>query len=1086
MKDSPIDRELALDLQARLAEIVVTGGSDQQFFSGLRHILECLYKNLTSDSQSTFSGLFSRMQYVHSELEVPAILVTQANLLRLKCNEVIHEDKALVSPGDLSSAVYVLAALLRHYARVEDSEAISAYLDQSSAEPYPARKHSPKMSFSALVHDWKILEDGNQRKLEIIALDELGTMCKILLNDDLKYNVAGKQWTHLSRSLWRNCVLQFDNLSGLAGKDNAYSSNPETLVILEPDFLIDVSAIAECFVGETYYPQLFIIGKMSSEPSSDKMIQGKMVNAMLDELILRPQQEYNDLFRRCFANNSISMVALGLETAKRIHETIRANHYPQINRFAASLSKDGVLIEPTFICPRYGLQGRLDILYQRKGKYSIVELKSGKARDNDIWIQNRMQVVGYYMMVRHVYGRQNLGHCSILYSEDQDNPVRNVPTGIINEQNLLMCRNRIVGMLHLLLTEPQVFLDWLAHSSIDYGAEFTNNKVQKIIECLKNCTEYEYEWLVNQVRYAIREIWHVKIGSNDGRREGIYGFNALWRQSKQDKINEYSIITGLRILDWTQQSIKFAIGDMKIISNFRFGDLIVLYEADRQVDKQEIMRGSIVAIDDRLIQINIRGGITNDYRLNNDAVWSIEPDILEAPLYAPLSGMISFLKAEESKRQLFFGIRKADLEVVHREPIQSNATPTIIKQIDNSKDYYLVLGPPGTGKTSKLLSSYVKHVWHNSPKNLMIMSFTNRAVDEICQNLVKHGIPYIRTGNSSVLRTNILSNVTANRRFDEITKIFQYNRIWVSTVSSCLALFNDLICICRIDELIIDEASQIIESAILGIATRIKKTILIGDQNQLPSIIIQSPIPYTFASPILQDLAFSAYNQSLFERLIRLCMRNNWHQNWSMLTRHYRMHHQIAELIGEYYQNRMVCALDRQKEPLPENDGGNVLLAHRIIWVDTPPATVKHIDLLHIDLIGHILNTYLEAGLLQDQEKDLGIIAPFRAQINAIRSRIDQLFSALTIDTVERYQGSERSNIIISIPLSQRNDLRLIESLADDNSIDRKLNVSVSRAQDRLIILGNVDMCRQSVHYRKLIDRISQGGIVIPASKLST
>ncbi len=1080
-----MDRDLALDLQKRLIDQFTVECAYQQKFSALRHILECIYKNLTLSSSVTFSGLFARMQFVHTEFNVPADLNTQVNLLRLKCNEVIHEDKAEVTDTDVYSAILVLCDLLRFVSAVEDHPALSDYLKQVQAQLYTVRKDNPKTDFSATVHDWKVVQDGNQRKLEIGALNELGIYCRIILYDDLKFDVPGRQWTHLARSLWQHCVIHFENLSVLAGKDHVYATNPETLVVLEPDFLIDVTGIADCFTSDTYYPQLFVLGKLTSEPSTDKMVQGKMVNAMLDELILRPKQEYNDLFRQCFAHHSISMVALGLETAKRIHETIKANHFPQITRFAASLSQDGVLIEPAFICPQYGLQGRLDILYLREGKHSIVELKSGKAKDNDIWIQNRMQVVGYYMMVRHVYGRQNLGHCSIFYSEDQDNPLRNVPIGIVNEQNLLMCRNRIIGLMRLLLTDTQAFFDWLKLSPVDYGTQFTNDKVNRVIECLRNCSEYEYEWLINQVRFAIREIWHVKIGSNDGRREGIYGFNGLWRLSVQDKINDYGIITGMRIVDWTQQSIRFTLKDSKNISNFRQGDLIVLYESSRQVDKQEILRGNIVAIDDRSVQINIRGGITNGYRLNSNSLWSIEPDILEAPLYAPLSGVISFLKTEESKRKLYFGIRQPDLETEDLEAEPSYDTSNIIRQIGNSKDYYLVQGPPGTGKTSELLSRYVQHLWQDTSKRLIILSSTNRAVDEICQNLFKHGIPYIRTGNSSFLSENVLNNITQGKRFNDISQILKDNRVWVSTVQSCLTWFNDLTSISQIDELIIDESSQIIESSILGIAAQIRKTILIGDLNQLPCIVVQSPLPYKFVSPVLQDLAFEAYNQSLFARLIRLCIRNNWHQSWSILTRHYRMHTQIADLISENYQNRLVCGSERQKEPLNRYNSDDPFLNNRIIWVDTPPAKTKHIDHQHIRLIDHILKVLANAGIISDPGTDLGIIAPFRTQINAIRNVTSETYPTLTIDTVERFQGSERSNIIFSIPLNHRNDIRLIESVSADGSIDCKLNVSVSRTRDRLIILANIGLCQQSPHYRKLIDKFQSNGIVIPIHQIS-
>jgi DNA replication ATP-dependent helicase Dna2 len=88
----------------------------------------------------------------------------------------------------------------------------------------------------------------------------------------------------------------------------------------------------------------------------------------------------------------------------------------------------------------------------------------------------------------------------------------------------------------------------------------------------------------------------------------------------------------------------------------------------------------------------------------------------------------------------------------------------------------------------------------------------------------------------------------------------------------------------------------------------------------------------------------------------------------------------------------------------------------------------------------------------------------------------------LTIDTVERFQGSERDTIIITLPLKHSDNLSQLQSLSDDGRIDRKLNVALSRAKERIIVLGNLELCQTGAHYAKLIYDIGQKGIIIDSA----
>jgi DNA replication ATP-dependent helicase Dna2 len=110
----------------------------------------------------------------------------------------------------------------------------------------------------------------------------------------------------------------------------------------------------------------------------------------------------------------------------------------------------------------------------------------------------------------------------------------------------------------------------------------------------------------------------------------------------------------------------------------------------------------------------------------------------------------------------------------------------------------------------------------------------------------------------------------------------------------------------------------------------------------------------------------------------------------------------------------------------------------------------------------------------------IGIITPFRAQIAAIYRYLPQdLHSTITVDTVERYQGSERDTIILSFAVNFPPQVRSVQSLSADGTVDRKLNVALTRARERMIVLGRADVLAHSPILNRFIGFVKkEGGFV--------
>jgi DNA replication ATP-dependent helicase Dna2 len=209
-----------------------------------------------------------------------------------------------------------------------------------------------------------------------------------------------------------------------------------------------------------------------------------------------------------------------------------------------------------------------------------------------------------------------------------------------------------------------------------------------------------------------------------------------------------------------------------------------------------------------------------------------------------------------------------------------------------------------------------------------------------------------------------------------------------------------------------------------------------------------------------------------------------WTAAFDQLQDHYRMHEDIAALITRHYRDGLRAALPVQvsRDPvyvLPPDHFLQAFTGHRVLFVESPrEGGLKRNDKEAL-MAASIANALVGEGVVTPRQ--IGIITPFRAQVAAIRAHLrDQLLDNedFIIDTVERYQGDERRIIIFSSTISDPRQIRTIQSVAEDEvaETDRKLLVSISRAIDQLIILGNSTALEASAIYRDLIGHIKEKG----------
>lgn len=1079
MKAEQLSQDLAQDFWQRAYSVCVSEGSIKGRILLLRSLLEDLYKTLTQAARHSVGNLFSRMQYLHNEVNLPAFLVGQANKMRIYCNKVSHESDYLLQEKDYLSCVWVLVKLLEHFQAAASHPALQEYLQQHQAQAFVIEKSRKKLDFLCVVKSWKLTPSIG---IDITAIDEEGDEVSIrLFNDD--EGRGGRNWNLLARVLWPWATLNCIKLGEASSGHNRFVSNPGTLIVVEPDYLMDVTTIANCISYNKMNPELALVNALTNEPSSSSVVLGSTANNIFDDLMFEPDADYDQLFRNSLARGPIPMVALGAKEALDIYHKVKAEHLPQLKSMAEFASTHPMMLEPSFICPKYGLQGRLDLLYQREGKQYIVELKSGTAPQLDMWPSHQAQVIGYNMMIRECYGFHQLGTASVLYSKSPSKSLRHVSNTVEQEQDLLMCRNRILGIWKRLSDDPREIFDWLKSYSGDGLPTFVATKIRAINAIMNDLDADEYEWFLQQVRLAVREAWHIKIGSCGGEDRSQRGHNALWQHSKDEKLQRYKILPELELQDIDKNCITFKINQTELISNFREGDTVIAYREDLKVYQQQIIRAELIELGKDYLIIRARGILNPAIIPKEKYNWALEHDILESMLFGPLASIMSLAASDKEKRQKVIGLQNPTFSEVEQKG--TDETGQLIDKIMAANDYCVVQGPPGTGKTSGLVTRLIKELSESTEQTIMVLSFTNRAVDEICNNLDKHEIDYIRTGRSQSVKEKLLENMIQGKRFAEIEQIVKSNRIWVATVYNCNAWIQDFTRIVpKIGTVIIDEASQIIEANILGIISLASRFILVGDQNQLPPIVSQENALYDFQSPRLQELYYSSFNRSMMERLFLLCQDRKLTQAFFMLNKQYRMHSDISSLVQHYYDNQLVCGTQHQDDELEVEDGWEEYLKYRVVWIDCPPTHDAYYDNHQVEIIHRLLQRLKEVGRIQDLETDVGIVAPFKAMIKALKHKLVAPFDAVTIDTVERFQGSERKIILMTLPLRDKYDIRSLESISDDGNVDRKLNVAISRAKQQLYIIGNINICRNSPHYAFLVDTIRSSHKVIPSEDI--
>ena len=417
-----------------------------------------------------------------------------------------------------------------------------------------------------------------------------------------------------------------------------------------------------------------------------------------------------------------------------------------------------------------------------------------------------------------------------------------------------------------------------------------------------------------------------------------------------------------------------------------------------------------------------------------------------------------------------------------------------------ARDVAVVHGPPGTGKTTTLIECISETLRHEP--QVMVCAASNAAVDWLCTQLMHRGISVLRVGNPLRvsdemlaccyerrfadhpdyhelwnLRRHVLKTKSSSQRRTDLNRriaeleytirrdvLNQAGVVACTLVGSGYAMLNGL----RVNTLFVDEAAQAMEAACWSALLKCRRVVFGGDHKQLPPVVK------------CVEAAREGLGQTLMQRLV-----GSKPECVTLLTTQYRMNEAIMGFSSRWFYGGKLHA--------------DASVAHRLVspidtpltWFDTrllgydERAGSRGPSLSNVDearMVMRLVREYVEMigeSHIVDHRVDFGIIAPYRAQVRLLRRllRMQHFFRSLrrqvSVDTVDGFQGQERDVVLLSMVRSNADGT--IGFLSDQ----RRMNVAITRARMKLMIVGNSETLSHHAFFRALLDYVEQHGELV-------
>ncbi len=548
--------------------------------------------------------------------------------------------------------------------------------------------------------------------------------------------------------------------------------------------------------------------------------------------------------------------------------------------------------------------------------------------------------------------------------------------------------------------------------------------------------------------------------------------------------------------------------------NFEFGRPVAFFKTDGKSLSYFNFTGTVSFVDgDKMVVIIPDGGHAIDLQGSTDKI-GIQLFFDETSYKLMFEALDRVIKAKGNRlaylRDLFYSHQKAERFsfTEQRFPWLNPTQEKAVNEVLWAKDVEVVHGPPGTGKTTTLVEAINETLMREN--QVLICAQSNMAVDWICEKLVDRGINVLRIGNPTKVNDKMLG-FTYERKFESHP---DYSQLWAIRkairdlrshrkgrdekyhqklehlkarateieirinsellgearviASTLVGSANRLLEGQKFGTLFIDEAAQALEAACWIPMRHVTRVILAGDHCQLP--------------PTIKSIAAlkAGLGKTLMERIVE-----NKPEVVTLLKIQYRMNDQIMRFSSEWFYHGQV-------ESAPQIRYRGILdYDTPIEWMETAPVCNDNVDatigegrdgdsIINKDeakiTLARLEDYFTKIGKqkILEEQIDVGVISPYRAQVQYMRRLIKkkEFFKPyrhlISINTVDGFQGQERDVILISLVRSNTDgQIGFLNDL-------RRMNVAITRARMKLIIIGDKETLCRHPFYKKLWEYINK------------
>ena len=1090
-------------------------------YKQMRDLLERICRGQMQNESLQMTDLSARISFVSAKVGLSVTEQNRLHTFRLTSNAILNRQQE-PNREQLLRDAKTLAFFIRKL--LDEDIPLELYrlfprADATYLVAPPARERVQRMRVC--------FQYADEQYLYVTPLDEVSEQPYLI-----RYNVPqiNEEFAETCKLLWRHAQV---NLLDVA-IDEAGILTP-SFIVLEPDYLLDISSLAECFRDYGHHPANYFLSRLQPIENARPLLLGNIANLFLDEWIHAKSEEidYRTCMQKAFRRYPIELAACSdlrdkekerqfFEDCKLHFDHIRETVNDTFHAAGYELDKTDAVLEPSYICEALGLQGRLD--YMQRDMSSFIEMKSGKADEYAIRGKvepkenNKVQMLLYQAVLQYSMGMDHRKvKAYLLYTRYPllypSRPSWAMVRRVIDLRNRIVANEYGIQLRNSLEYTSQKLEEINASTLNERGLKgrfwetYLRPSIDNFQSKLKALSALEKNYFYAVYNFITKELYTSKSGDVD--YEGRTGAASLWLSTLAEKCEAGEIIYDLKIkenhaADEYKAGLTLTAGSEMLhaetfLPNFRQGDAIILYERNCDTDNvtnKMVFKGNIEYLTENEIGIRLRATQQNPSVLPAESLYAIEHDTMDTTFRSMYQGLYAYLSARKERRDLLLSQRPPRFDKSLDSMIfcsEDDFTRVALKA-KAAQDYFLLIGPPGTGKTSCALKKMVETFHADKDAQILLLSYTNRAVDEICKSLasIAPAVDFIRVGSElscdEAYRVHLIENElsSCNRR-SEVYERIRNCRIIVGTVAA-ISGKPELFRLKHFDVAIIDEATQILEPQLLGILCArgedekdaIDKFVLIGDHKQLPAVVQQNAEQAAIYDESLLSIGLSNLKDSLFERLYRnctaACSSSAIHRSYDMLCRQGRMHPEVALFANRaFYGGRLIpVGLPHQIEDsdticrlafypsVPEKAGASAKINY---------SEARIVADLAVRIYEHHQSDF-------DESRTLGIITPYRSQIALIKKEIESVgipvLNRILVDTVERFQGSERDVIIYSFCVNYPYQLKFLSNLTEEEGvlIDRKLNVALTRARKQMFITGVPELLERNPLYKSLLKLI--------------